>query len=452
MNQAPLSPPAATRALAWLRANELPSGGIRVSADSPNAYPEITGYLIPTLHEYGEHAMARRFAHWLAGVQSPEGWFGDPDLGVARVFDSAQVLRGLLQQGSRDTQALSAAKRCAQWLVGRMLENGRRGFANNYEGQIPETVLLYALAPIQQAAKIFGEPGWLDQVGSCIEHYLARDDFLKRETLTHFLGYELDALFELGLAERTTKTLEWLAASLSQDGMLPARAGAAWACMPGQAQIALCWLKAGMFEPAKAALGWMERQQTASGGFEGSVGPGADYFPGREISWSVKFYLDAQRLFVARFMEHMAGAFPAEIAPTDGRFQAVLACVAPGARVLEAGCGKGRFLRAIKAARQASVVGADIAPALLAQVGPGIETALAPMENLPFADAEFDTVFAVEALEHSPNARAAVAEMARVLKPGGTLLIIDKQASHWGRMACPSWERWPGAEELRGLL
>jgi malonyl-CoA O-methyltransferase len=42
--------------------------------------------------------------------------------------------------------------------------------------------------------------------------------------------------------------------------------------------------------------------------------------------------------------------------------------------------------------------------------------------------------------------------MCRVLKPGGKLAIIDKNAEHWGRFKTPAWERWFSRGELEKLL
>jgi SAM-dependent methyltransferase len=74
------------------------------------------------------------------------------------------------------------------------------------------------------------------------------------------------------------------------------------------------------------------------------------------------------------------------------------------------------------------------------------------MELMPYRAASFDLVFAVEAIEHSSNLAAAMREILRVTRPGGTVVVIDKQQAHWGSLECPPWEHWPDLEELAQLL
>ena len=78
--------------------------------------------------------------------------------------------------------------------------------------------------------------------------------------------------------------------------------------------------------------------------------------------------------------------------------------------------------------------------------------AVGSMTALPFASASFDAAYATESLEHAVEIDVAVAEMCRVVTPGGRIAIIDKNAEHWGRLKTPEWERWFRREELERLL
>ncbi|MBL8173445.1 MAG: class I SAM-dependent methyltransferase [Bryobacterales bacterium] len=122
-------------------------------------------------------------------------------------------------------------------------------------------------------------------------------------------------------------------------------------------------------------------------------------------------------------------------------------------RVLDNGCGKGRFARVLRERHAgALVVGFDLSEAMLGYVPEGIATCSGTMTHLPFASDTFDCVYATESLEHAVEIDVAVGEMCRVLKPGGRLAIIDKNAEHWGRFQTPQWEKWFRREELEKLL
>ncbi len=125
----------------------------------------------------------------------------------------------------------------------------------------------------------------------------------------------------------------------------------------------------------------------------------------------------------------------------------------PQLHVLDVGCGKGRFTRLVKERYpDADVWGLDISPEMLKFVPPNILTRAGSMTELPFKDAEFDCVYATESLEHAVEIERAVSEMCRVLKPGGRLVIIDKNAEHFGRLKTPAWEKWFHRKELESLL
>jgi len=124
-----------------------------------------------------------------------------------------------------------------------------------------------------------------------------------------------------------------------------------------------------------------------------------------------------------------------------------------GKAVLDVGCGKGRFARVLAGRYpEAEIWGLDISPAMLKFVPPPIHTQAGVMTALPFPEGRFDCVYATESLEHAVEIELAVSEMCRVLKPGGALVIIDKNVSHFGRLKTPEWERWFDRGKLEQLL
>ena len=46
----------------------------------------------------------------------------------------------------------------------------------------------------------------------------------------------------------------------------------------------------------------------------------------------------------------------------------------------------------------------------------------------------------------------AVSELCRVVKPGGRIVVIDKNAEHWGKLQTPEWERWFTPRQMEQLL
>jgi ubiquinone/menaquinone biosynthesis C-methylase UbiE len=147
--------------------------------------------------------------------------------------------------------------------------------------------------------------------------------------------------------------------------------------------------------------------------------------------------------------------FPSTIDPRILHVQVLLQFFADltDKSVLDVGCGKGRFARILHERNPGGMVsGLDISEEMLACVPAGINRVAGMMTELPFAASAFDCVYATESLEHAVEIDRAVAEMCRVLKPGGKLVIIDKNAEHWGRFKTPAWERWFERRELEKLL
>jgi len=124
-----------------------------------------------------------------------------------------------------------------------------------------------------------------------------------------------------------------------------------------------------------------------------------------------------------------------------------------GKRVLDVGCGKGRFARVFREQEpEAEIWGLDISEEMLKFVPEGIRTRAGSMTELPFESGFFDAAYATESLEHAVEIEKAVSEICRVVKTDGRIAIIDKNAEQWGRLETPEWERWFTRRELERLL
>lgn len=117
-----------------------------------------------------------------------------------------------------------------------------------------------------------------------------------------------------------------------------------------------------------------------------------------------------------------------------------------GKRVLEVGVGLGTdFVRFVRAGAEAT--GVDLTEAAVAAVrerlaleGMEADLRVADAEELPFGDGEFDLVYSWGVLHHTPNTRRALAEVRRVLRPGGEARIMLYSRRSW--VALGVWLRY----------
>lgn len=141
---------------------------------------------------------------------------------------------------------------------------------------------------------------------------------------------------------------------------------------------------------------------------------------------------------------------------TDRLIEAV---AAEGAEtVLEVGCGPGRLARRLREERSINVVALDLSPRMVRLAGAqGVDARVGDVQSLPFPDRSFRCVIAAWMLYHVPDLDRALAEIARVLVPGGALLAVTNSERHLSEL----WElvglgRYPlpfsaeNAEEILG--
>jgi len=137
-------------------------------------------------------------------------------------------------------------------------------------------------------------------------------------------------------------------------------------------------------------------------------------------------YADESRL--RRRAAGYAGAGTRE----DARVPLVDAVVAAAPkRVLEVGCGWGELAEWIARETGAEVVAIDLSPRMVELATErGIDATVADVQALPFADGTFDVVVAAWMLYHVPDLDRGLAEIARVLRPSGTLVAATNSRLH----------------------
>jgi len=97
--------------------------------------------------------------------------------------------------------------------------------------------------------------------------------------------------------------------------------------------------------------------------------------------------------------------------------------------ILDVGCGTGRLLRSAHDRFEgAALFGVDAAAEMVKQAqasSESIDFQEATAEQLPFADQQFDLIFSTMTFHHWSDQRKSIAEIARVMRPGGRWLLAD---------------------------
>lgn len=134
----------------------------------------------------------------------------------------------------------------------------------------------------------------------------------------------------------------------------------------------------------------------------------------------------------------------------------VLGDGATGARVLDCGIGSGSLSLALNniVTEKTAFYGIDVSNEMLGtadvemrQAGMTPELQQANILSIPHADQSFDLVMAAHVLEHLPEPQLALAEMIRVLRPGGILFVCVTRRSVFGALVQLLWRTWAVTEK-----
>lgn len=140
-----------------------------------------------------------------------------------------------------------------------------------------------------------------------------------------------------------------------------------------------------------------------------------------------------RELYEARAAQQYAEPAPLPDPRLDRKFARICELVRgqlPRGAFLDAGCGDGRYLAALAGELPERKAGVDISERILetARARTDAELRQANLESLPFGDGEFDLVLCSQVIEHVLDAPAAVRELARVLQPGGAVILSTDNA------------------------
>lgn len=256
----------AEKAIEWLKLAQNQDGGIAAWLDGEHrhkSYPEVTGYLIPTLLNYGEQEMAEKCAKWLASIQNSNGSFDGID-GVQRTFDSGAIMEGFTALGMEWERV-----QVRDWID---KQRNKNHFLKVQPDQ--ERTEFYTM-------RVEGLLGNQDSLA----RWYAVDWFNNGRQRTHYLAYGLEGMHALGVDIK-----EWLE-KLPAGGIMPSYVDSSWKSLGGSdttatAQIGVLRLKCGMsFDPSA-----LYALQLENGGLPHDTGDS------RQISWAVKYFLDYERI------------------------------------------------------------------------------------------------------------------------------------------------------------
>ena len=454
----------------WIHSNTVPEQGIRVQVGRKNhlypAYPEVTGYFIPSLLNWGERNLALQYANWLIKIQKPDGSWHDYEDKHPYTFDTGQILKGLL--AIEKTNLLPEAKASivsgCNWLISNIQSSGQLTTPSEEFwdlSTLTDIIHLYCLHPLKEAGERFQRTNYTESAKKVLNYYMEnqKDKILNFHTLSHFYAYILEGLLDIGEQKIVEKAMKNMAKIQNKNGSLPAYANVNWVCLPGLMQMGVIWYKLGNIKEGDAVFNYVLKKQNKSGGFLGSVGMKAKYLPKEEPSWACKYFLDLlyyKTQAHLRIPENYKKIITTEaLDKSDGRINVSFSAIKDSAcsNLIDMGCGTGRITHAIKNNfPQIQAEGLDINQKALSCISKNIPTHLGTLLENDLKDNSFEFALYVESLEHAVDINNALNEAYRILKVGGTLLIIDKNINSKTRFKLQPWEQWFDPKKLAESL
>lgn len=459
------------KAIKWIKDNSVKDEGIINNSKLRMSYPEVTGYFIPTLIKWGYRDLATEYAKWLCSIQNEDGSWYDTLNQNPYIFDSAQILKGLIsvrdiypQQQDIDSVILKGCN----WILSCMTAEGRLVTPTEeaWGKMCTELIHTYCISPLKDAAKLYNNETF-DNAAKRILNYYKKVyfcDIINFNMLSHFYAYVIEAMIDTGEIELAEQAMKKIANIQKTSGAVPAYKDVDWVCSTGLFQLAICWFRLGDYERGNKAFEYACKLQNGDGGWFGSYVSEDNstekntYFPDAEISWASKYFLDALYYKNICQFELQSDSFLESISNEDGRYVAIKNEISKEKKkciILDAGCGKGRYVKKlIKELPQNKYYATDISKKVMSFFDDysNVEKKQGVLTSLPYEDNKFDFVFSCEALEHAVDIDSAIREMARVTNDKGKIIIVDKNKDMYGYFDIESWEQWFDKDELKKIM
>ena len=298
------------------------------------SYPETTGYIIPTFFDLYHHTnnkiykeSALKMADWLLLIQLKNGAFPMMNLKTPIVFDTGQVLFGLIRtyKELKDDKYLNSANKAGQWIS--KIKNWKKNTYKNAGQRAYHTRVAWALLELYEVTQddsyLFVAKKILDGALSqqLDNGWFMESNFGSRGTpLTHTIAYTIRGLLESGVylsnenyINAAIKTSTVFLDLQRENGSLFGKYDhkwkntGNWSCLTGDAQISCVWLKLytrtndeKYLNPAKRMNEYLKTTQNVfskndgiRGGIKGSQPIWGWYMPFRYVNWAAKFFIDA---------------------------------------------------------------------------------------------------------------------------------------------------------------
>ena len=306
------------RAIAWIHNNTVENdAGIIVTTNKRVLYPEVTGYYIPSLLQAGEVELAKKFAKKMCEIQKKDGSWYDSDDENPFIFDTCQILKGLVAIRDIMPEVDKNIVDGIDWVFSNLHDDGHLVQPNievwgGDDTHCNDLIHIYCMSPIIEAGKVLDRPDYIEKANAVLDYYIEhyRDRIVNYTLFSHFYAYVIEGLIDCGRVDIAREAMKNFEKYRNDNGKICAYNDVDWVCSTATFQFAIIYYKLGEKKKADIAYNYMCSLQNPSGGWYGCyTGTKANeiklralhkigktrnlYARDAEISWANKFYLDA---------------------------------------------------------------------------------------------------------------------------------------------------------------